>query len=87
MLAAIEGGEAQNPGFARIARQRLHIELWEQRGRSYDWLLWAAQPAEPDGFPDLDVRQLIERRPPRSFVAYLPRPTEDQVEASERCLG
>jgi hypothetical protein len=86
VLAAIADERAQNPGFAQADGGRLFVELWEARERSLEWLLWAAQPAKAGEFPDLSVRDILRRAPPRSFVAYLERPQPADVRAADACL-
>jgi hypothetical protein len=84
-LEAKLSDEASNFGIAFDQTAGVVVELWEKaifENHPSEWLMWVGQPFDKNRSPV----QIIRSNPPRSYVAYVLRPTSIVRRRTQNCI-
>ena len=83
-----EASAADNPGFVISADRTFIVDRWEAAPSAEDqWTLWAGQPlSESAVIDETAIRALLTDDSPETFVAFMQRPSAQEVTAAGRCL-
>lgn len=86
---SVNRDEDEKPGVAFVENYRIAVDYWNKVGAAGDapnappeWVLLQAQPFGQQK----TVSEIVEERPPRSYVAYLRDPSQRQLDLIDRCL-
>jgi hypothetical protein len=75
-------------GFIYDRQINAMVHIWRQGGRTPgqapQWAVWAADPFPGDARAVFD---LLEERPPRSFVMFMTGPSPRELDKAERCIA